>query len=277
MAKKEVKAATKKTTAKPKAASPAKKAAPRSPGRGKPEAAEESSAQKLARSEGWPHARQDDPALIASVLRPPLEWKEVSSTEWRATQDDGRFARITMRTGQHMNVQPSFYCYVDSDSTYLGHEHDLEHAKIRVVDRRRDARALWHELPGGYPAFLAVSDEGRRAAWAEFEKTKKAEQRNTPEAKQAEAIRRGIQAEQEVQKVARQQSKKSKEAAAVLSETAVIKILTEGNPRKPGTGAHARFEKLREFNGKTVGAYAAAGGNLETLTNAIKDKRAAAE
>jgi hypothetical protein len=51
-----------------------------------------------------------------------------------------------------------------------------------------------------------------------------------------------------------------------------IKALTPRNPRKPGTGKHARMALLLKHNGKTVKEFGEAGGNMQTLKNAIKEK-----
>jgi hypothetical protein len=45
--------------------------------------------------------------------------------------------------------------------------------------------------------------------------------------------------------------------------------LKEGNPKKPGTWAHKRWEALFAACDKPASAYRLAGGNLETLANAI--------
>ena len=55
--------------------------------------------------------------------------------------------------------------------------------------------------------------------------------------------------------------------------TAVIRFRGE-NPKREGTDAHARWEKLRQHNGMTVDKYIASGGNPTTLKNAIAMKRA---
>jgi hypothetical protein len=50
-----------------------------------------------------------------------------------------------------------------------------------------------------------------------------------------------------------------------------IVAMVQRNPRKQGTAKHARMALLLQHNGKTVAEFAAAGGNLETLKNAIKE------
>jgi hypothetical protein len=53
---------------------------------------------------------------------------------------------------------------------------------------------------------------------------------------------------------------------------AVIKLLTSRNPTKPGTAKHKRWSILFAHNGKTWEEYRDAGGNPDTLKNALKSK-----
>ncbi|MGP0092458.1 MAG: hypothetical protein ACLPKB_21235 [Xanthobacteraceae bacterium] len=46
--------------------------------------------------------------------------------------------------------------------------------------------------------------------------------------------------------------------------------LSEGNPRREGTGRHAAFAALRKFDGKTVEAYFAAEGDGGALRGAVR-------
>lgn len=52
-----------------------------------------------------------------------------------------------------------------------------------------------------------------------------------------------------------------------------IKLLIKDNPRRAGSAAATRFDLLMKHNGKTTAAFMAAGGNSETLINAIAAKR----
>jgi hypothetical protein len=53
--------------------------------------------------------------------------------------------------------------------------------------------------------------------------------------------------------------------------TGTITALVKHNPRKPGSGKFDRMSLLLKHNGQSVEAFAAAGGNLETLRNAIRE------
>jgi len=50
-----------------------------------------------------------------------------------------------------------------------------------------------------------------------------------------------------------------------------IVTLVKHNPRKVGTGKFERMALLLKFDGKSVAEFAAAGGNLETLKNAVTE------
>lgn len=69
-----------------------------------------------------------------------------------------------------------------------------------------------------------------------------------------------------------------KPRAATIGEEAVIRVLKDENPRRPGTFAHAHFEKMK--GGITVGAYLKKfkpeerRGARQWLTNTIRDGHA---
>ena len=52
------------------------------------------------------------------------------------------------------------------------------------------------------------------------------------------------------------QTAKGSVPAGQIADNAVIKVLVEGNPKKPNTWAHFMFETLRRCDGKTVADYA---------------------
>jgi hypothetical protein len=54
----------------------------------------------------------------------------------------------------------------------------------------------------------------------------------------------------------------------------VIRLLTQTNPKRAGTGGHERFALLMRCDGRTTSEFAAAGGNPRTLLNAVADGRA---
>jgi hypothetical protein len=72
-------------------------------------------------------------------------------------------------------------------------------------------------------------------------------------------------------KPAKAKSEASPRTRSDLPADSVIKWAGGENPAREGTGRHARWEILRKAAGKTVGQFLAAGGNGQTLRNAIKD------
>lgn len=54
-----------------------------------------------------------------------------------------------------------------------------------------------------------------------------------------------------------------------LDRGKTIRYTAKENPKKPGSSAHARWEKLIGFSGKTVGEYLDDKGNPTTLLNAV--------
>jgi hypothetical protein len=66
--------------------------------------------------------------------------------------------------------------------------------------------------------------------------------------------------------------KEKKKARGLLSFSPdhIIKVLVKTNPFKGAKGL--RFEKIKEFNGKSVQEFIADGGNIEALSNRVKDK-----
>jgi hypothetical protein len=59
--------------------------------------------------------------------------------------------------------------------------------------------------------------------------------------------------------------------------SAIIKMIVKHNVKKIGSAAAERFRILLDHDGKTVQEFLSAGGNVETLRNAIKDENAEIE
>ena len=67
-------------------------------------------------------------------------------------------------------------------------------------------------------------------------------------------------------------TKRAEPMRSSFPSNSFIKMLVNHNPRKVGSGKHKRMSVLMAHNGKTVGEFLAAGGNAETLKNAVKEK-----
>jgi hypothetical protein len=206
-------------------------------------------------------------------------------TVWLAPDPEGdrskAGARIKMTTQGWLGKANDPLYYVYRDGEYLGSDPTLASAQRRALYRERSASRLKDTIPGGgMPAFLNLSAAERKAQRGEeptparrvhalpspVEKAGAAPQDG--EAERAQRVRSELAAQKPPK--APRGSKKGEG----IDEAGIITMLTNENPRKPGTGAYTRFEQLRSFAGKTVRDYKAAGGNMETLDNAIAAKRA---
>jgi len=70
---------------------------------------------------------------------------------------------------------------------------------------------------------------------------------------------------------------KPKAVVNIPDGDAIIRMKVKHNVRKPGSGAAERFRVLLDHDGKKVQEFISAGGNPETLKNAIKDGNAEVE
>lgn len=77
-------------------------------------------------------------------------WKQTKPNEWKT--DQGK--RITQ-------IKDVFYVYLNGD--YLGFNKTLEEAKIREI---KSKDCIKDQLPLGVPAFLNLTNEERKAEWA---------------------------------------------------------------------------------------------------------------
>jgi hypothetical protein len=72
-------------------------------------------------------------------------------------------------------------------------------------------------------------------------------------------------------------AQKPKAVVNIPDGEAIIRMKVKHNVRKPGSGAAERFRVLLDHDGKKVQEFISAGGNPETLKNAIKDGNAEVE
>lgn len=202
-----------------------------------------------------------------------LAWKISAKDTWTADVDGEKVpARIKELD------KKTFVVY--RNGNYLGGEPTLELAKMRVdinaMSQRNAVMRLWEkENPGLLPPFLQLTEEERRVYW----------ERNPPvrtirasptigtmpkEDAATRRIRESLAQEGGGAKPGKVKAARSSEDRVVPEGT--IKVLNSTNPKKAGSGAFARWAKLFAHDGKTVKEYAAAGGNLTTLENAIAKK-----
>lgn len=215
-----------------------------------------------------------------------LKWEQHGKDTWLAPDPDGDTSvaggRIKMTTNRWLadrsnpDPDPSYFVY--RDGKYLGSDSTLAAAQRRARYREMAARALADTTHGGLPAFLEISDKERALERARSRATP-APARTAATLPDDPALATAVRAAQERDAIGRQRRQAKAERRATkegshLDDDSVIEMLAKENPRKPGSGAHARFDVLMRHGGKTVGEYKAAGGNTETLENAITAGRA---
>jgi hypothetical protein len=207
-----------------------------------------------------PATASPPPAKRKSAGGAALEWTQHGEDTWLAPDPAGAAAggRIKMNAQGWMGKShPVYFVYRDSD--YLGSDPTLEAAQRRCQWREASARVTL-ERGGGAP----------RAPEAPPAPPAKPTKKEAAAAKAAASTRASLAAERDEAQAARTNAKR----AAVFADDGVIQVKVRENPRKAGSGAHARFALLMSHDGKTVAQYKAADGNLETLENAVRDGRA---
>ena len=208
-------------------------------------------------------ANTDDTAAQYKRLKPKPDWTWVAATKdkWVVSEiPEGECAapRITGLDGK------TFAAY--RDGKFLGCEGTLELAKqrcaINAISERNEILRKWEKAhPEELPPFMQLTDEERAEYW----------RRNPPKrASAAPAPRfatggRGDTGRGEVP------PERPKKVAGPLP-SGKLGRLKDGNPKKAGSGAHKRWDALLTSadKGLTVEAYVAAGGNPDTLANAVR-------
>jgi hypothetical protein len=224
-----------------------------------------------------------------------LEWRQTSKDTWLAddpagdkTKAGGRIKMSGQKWLYGPDADPIYFVY--RDGNYLGQDTSLEAAQRRAQYRESSSTVLKDQVEGGgMPAFLNLSEKERRAqranapppaparpfgAPAKARTVEAGPPPDDPALAKALAERQALAGARASTKDQKKAERKAAKMAVRFDDDAVITVTVEKNPRKPGTGAHARFALLMEHSGKTVAAFKAAKGNMETLENAVKDGRA---
>lgn len=186
----------------------------------------------------------------------------------------------------------SYFCYRDARAVAV--THSLESAKAaceRGPNPKLSDSVIEYvdKHPGEIPPFLLLTDGERRAVRAQYGYA-------APSATKVAAVeRRGVRTdagddsdpgtkrlrEQLAREASGSAGKRARAAEGVVAKPKVAKLAgaagklvrldKPGNPKKAGTGAHKRWDALFAAcaAASTVAAYETAGGNMETLANAI--------
>lgn len=217
-----------------------------------------------------------------------LVWTQHGKDTWLAPDPNDNSlagARITMSTQRWLKGEDADLLFrVYRDTEYLGKDPTLEAAQRRAQYREKSASALTDTVDGGgMPAYLNLTAAERRK---ERDKAppppparpafppKEMPPPDDPVLAKAIAERQALVGAAKASKAEKKAAKREAKEALRFDDDAVITVTLDKNPRKPGTGAHARFALLMEYSGKTFREYREAKGNMETLENAVKDGRA---
>jgi hypothetical protein len=207
--------------------------------------------------------------------KPVKGWKDSGvRDEWIANVEGEPLpARIRMLDKR------TFTCYRDGE--YLGSEESRALAEMRVAigerSHKNQVMTLWEQKhPGELPPAMQLTEAERAEYW----------RRNPPKAAAAPPrVGRGaaprpnedpatakLRAELAADGGGRKPGAARKprvDAAEVPQGTIRVRGT---NPKKAGTGAHARWKLLLEHDGKTVAEFLKAKGNPTTLQNALAKK-----
>lgn len=194
------------------------------------------------------------------------KWEKFDKVEWRAPPEDDE------KLPQRIRELDKKTFAVYRAGQYLGSEASLELAQKRAAlnthsDKNR-VMQLWEQAhPDELPPFLQLTPEERAEYWLRHPPQPKAVGGAGVPVVPATAGQRakaGLIEDAGGAKAARP-------ARAPKGDvpTGTIRVANGTNPKKPGSGAAKRWDLLFSHDGKTVDEFVAAGGNPETLANAM--------
>lgn len=201
-----------------------------------------------------------------SKLKMTLKWEQVDKANWHAEPPEGEKLPPRIRSLD----EKTFAVYRNAE--YLGCEETLLLAQKRAVLNKRSERnrvmILWeHAHPGELPPYLLTTAEERDEYW----------RRHPPVRRSAPAV--AAPKPKSEKRVALEtegggtRTSTGMRAAKPKGDvpSGVLSLLNGTNPKKPGSSAAGRWALLFEHAGKgsTVAAFIEAGGNPETLGNAM--------
>lgn len=207
-----------------------------------------------------------------------LQWRQTSKTTWLAPDPEGDLSkagsRITMSTRAWQGESEPLYG-VYRDGKYLGTDTSLEAAQQRAQYREQTVSAARDTIdgkPDGMPMALALTGDERS-------KLRGAAKAATPPAatpaprkpaREAPEPPKGAPPPKAADPPPPKQATAPRLRPGKVPGTAIIRVVTATNPRRPGTGQHVRYEQIVAHDGKTVAEYTAAGGHLDALTYAVQ-------
>jgi len=203
------------------------------------------------------------------------KWEKIDKVEWRAAPEGE--SKLPQRIRQ-LDAK-TFAVY--RDGKYLGSEATLELAQKRcalnAVSEKNRVMHLWEQAhPDELPPFLQLTPEERAEYWLRHPPQPRARAVvGTPKAVGGAGVpvvpaTPGQRAKAGLIEDAgggNTKAPRAKRTGDVPSGT--IRVANGTNPKKAGSGAAKRWDLLFSHDGKTVAEFLAAGGNPETLANAM--------
>jgi hypothetical protein len=210
-----------------------------------------------------------------------FKWRddpERVGTQWLADVTSEPQARIRI-SSRNSDGSYSYFCYRNNQAVRI--VHDLDAAK-RACEAGKQPKISDPVLDyvmnhrGDLPPFQALTEAEQRAVLGQYPYAAPSAgklRRGAAEGRGgSSAERRGLaeEASGAAGRAARAQPKPRTADLAAAAEGRLARLAGD-NPKRPGSGAHARWEALFAAcaAGSTVQAFAAAGGNLDTLANAV--------
>lgn len=224
--------------------------------------------------------------------RTPLKFSDATApgVEWTSNVPAGEKvpARIKI-SSRNSDGSYSYFCYRNAEAVAVRHElkDAMRACEIGKQSKLSDSvLAYVTDHPLEIPPFLALSEGERRAVREQYgyaapaaSRVAAAQERGVrrdagddsdpgTRALRAQLAREGSGAQGRAARAAEGAAPRPKKTALEAAEGRLVRA-KDGNPKKPGTGAHKRWETLFAACGGTVAAYRDAGGNMETLANAV--------
>ena len=202
------------------------------------------------------------------------KWEKIDKVEWRAPPEGDE--KLPARIRQ---LDPKTFA-VYRAGQYLGSEGTLELAQKRAALNARSQKnrvmQLWEQThPDELPPFLQLTPEERAEYWRLHPPQVRARPVVVPKAVGGAGV-----PVVPVTAAARAKAALVEDAGGTTARpvrakrtgdvpTGTIHVVNGTNPKKAGSGAAKRWDLLFSHDGKTVDQFITAGGNPETLANAM--------
>lgn len=230
---------------------------------------------KAAQTEKTP-----DKSPMSDKQRGTWQWLEVVKGErWETPLiPDGDLCIASVKRSFSKELDGTFKFYAYRSGRILGRRDTAQEAQKLCeggkADARKDAAALYAaNHSGDIPMFLRLAAHEREQVRKHFKFDAPAPAKLAAFEKRGEVVPPPAKPKATVARKEAPQPKATvaRKEVSKFPETGKLVRLKDGNPKKEGTAAWARWDLMFKHCAKasTVKTFAADGGNLETLTNAV--------